>query len=450
MEVEARDPVAAAAFARTGADATAAYAEHLRQEDIAGLGTHSNAGMSQRLELEELASEAETTVERIRRLIDIGAIVAAADGGLTRGDVIRSRVVSAFEAEGFSLDQMEVAIRERAVALDSLHLFYPDPSPRTGRTYGEFIAEIGERGELVGSVLSAMGLSAPAADAPTREMEEELVRALIAGWSGVDPEFTLRAARIFGDAARRAAEGWVALFGEAISEPIESNFTTLDDVVTRLLKPAASLSDLSPRLLAWLLERHLERGMNDLNIGRIERRLQARGLMPTPADHPPAVAFVDVSGYTRLTVDRGDDFSARTSVRLGELAEMVMRRHGGRVVKLLGDGVLLVFDSPCVAVEAVAELTRLMVRAGLPAVHAGIHAGPIVERDGDVYGSTVNVAARIASHAPAGTILVSDNVVETCLEHRGRFEALGAVTIRGLVEPLPLNRLRPLAVSDGS
>ena len=128
MEVEARDPVAApvtgspaVAFARTGADATAAYAEQ------------SKAGMTQRLELEELASEAETTVERIRRLIAIGAIVAAADGSFTRGDVIRSRVVNAFEAEGFSLDQMEVAIRERAVALDSLHLFYPDPSPRTGR-----------------------------------------------------------------------------------------------------------------------------------------------------------------------------------------------------------------------------------------------------------------------------------------------------------------------------
>jgi class 3 adenylate cyclase len=281
-------------------------------------------------------------------------------------------------------------------------------------------------------------------------MEEELLRQLIDGWSGVDDEFTLRAARIFGDAARRAAEGWVALFGEAIAAPIEANFTTLDDVVERLLKPAASLSELSPRLLAWLLERHLERGMNDLNIGRIERRLQQRGLMPMPPEHPPAVAFVDVSGYTRLTVDRGDDFSARTSVRLAELADMVMRRHGGRVVKLLGDGVLLVFDSPCVAVDAVAELTRLMVRAGLPVAHAGIHAGPIVERDGDVFGSTVNVASRIANHAPAGTILVSEPVVETCFEHRDRFEPLGEVTIRGLVEPMQLCRLRPLAVGDGS
>jgi len=428
----------------------APYAENLRDEHVVGLATAANDGMGQRLELEELASESETTVERIQRLVRIGAIVPNEDGAFTRGDVIRSRVVAAFEAEGFSLDQMETAIRERAVALDSLHLFYPDPSPRTGRTFGEFIAEVGDRGELVASVLSAMGLSSPSLDAPTRVMEEKLVRELIDSWSGVDPEFTLRAARIFGDAARRAAEGWVALFGEAIAEPIEANFTTLDDVVTRLLKPAASLSDLSPRLLGWLLERHLERGMNDLNIGRIERRLQARGLMPTPTEHPPAVAFVDVSGYTRLTVARGDDFSARTSVRLGELAEMVMRRHDGRVVKLLGDGVLLVFDSPCVAVEAVAELSRLMVRAGLPAAHAGIHAGPIVERDGDVYGSTVNIASRIANHAPAGSILVSDSVVETCQQHRGRFEPLGAVPIRGLIDPMPLNRFRPLAVSDGS
>lgn len=429
--------------ARTGAAAAAAFDAAARVD--AGEGRGPDAGMYQRLDLAELAHEAETTQERIGRLIEIGAITPAADGSFTRGDVIRSRVVAAFEAEGFTLEQMAVAIRERAVALDSLHLFYPDPSPRTGRSFAEFTAEVGERGRLVPSVLSAMGLSAPTDDAPTRVLEEELVRALIDGWSGVDDEFTLRAARIFGDAARRAADGWVALFAEAISEPLEANFTTLDDVVERLLKPAASLAELSPRLLGWLLERHLERGMNDLNIARIERRLQQRGLIPMPIEHPPAVAFVDVTGYTRITVDRGDDFGARISVRLGELAEMVVRRHGGRVVKLLGDGVLLVFDSPCVAIEAVAELNRLMVRAGLPVAHAGIHAGPIVERDGDVYGSTVNVASRIADHAPAGAILVSEPVVEACREHRERFEPLGLVTVRGLVDPLQLCRWRPLA-----
>jgi class 3 adenylate cyclase len=276
-------------------------------------------------------------------------------------------------------------------------------------------------------------------------MEESLLRALIEGWSTVDEEYTLRAARIFGDAARRAAEGWVALFAEAISGPVEANFTTLEDVVPRLLKPAAVLSPLSPKLLAWLLERHLERTMNDLNINRIERRLEQRGLIPSRLAHPPAVAFVDVSGYTRLTVDRGDDYGARTSVRLAELAEAVVRRRGGRVVKLLGDGVLMLFASPCAAVEAVVELTRTMVKAGLPAAHAGIHTGPVVERDGDVFGTTVNVASRIANHAPAGSIFVSDPVAQACPDLTPMFEPLGEVAISGLVDPMTLCRWRPLA-----
>jgi adenylate cyclase len=398
-----------------------------------------------RLDVIALAGEAETTPERIDRLVEIGAITPAADGTFDRDDVIRARVVSAFEAEGFSLDQMETALREHAIDLRSTPLFYPDPSPRTGRTYGEFVGTLGDRGELVGSILGAMGLTAPAPESPTRGTEEALIGALVRGWSTVDEEYTLRAARIFGDAARRAAEGWVALFAEAISEPIEANFTTLEEVVPRLLEPAAILSPLSPKLLAWLMERHLERVMTDLNIWRIERRLEQRGLIPARQEHPPAVAFVDVSGYTRLTVDRGDEYGARTSVRLGELADAVVRRRGGRVVKLLGDGVLMLFETPCVAVEAVVELTRSMVKAGLPAAHAGIHAGSVVERDGDVFGSTVNIASRIANQAPAGTILVSQPVVLGCPELEERFEPLGNVAISGLVDPMMLCRWRPFA-----
>lgn len=276
-----------------------------------GRGASADAdGSAQRLDLDQLALEAETTGERIRRLVEIGAIRPAQDGSFTRGDVIRSRVVAAFEDEGFSLDQMATAIREREVDLQTLQHFYPDPSPRTGRTYGEFMAELGPRGALVAPALSAMGLSAPSGDAPTRILEETFLRTLIEGWSGVDEEYTLRAARIFGDAARRAAEGWVALFAEAISRPIEAQYASIDEVVPRLLTPAAGLSSLGPKLLAWLLDRHLQRSMNDLNIGRIEARLERRGLKPAQQAHPPAVAFVDVSDYTRLTAAGGDELGA--------------------------------------------------------------------------------------------------------------------------------------------
>jgi len=410
----------------------------------AGASAEANArptaGSGVRLDLDQLALEAETSPERIRQLVEIGAIRPGPDGSFQRGDVIRSRVVAAFEDEGFSLDQMATAIREREVDLQTLHLFYPDPSRRTGRTYREFIDELGSRGKLVGPALSAMGLSVPSPDAPTRVMEEAFLRMLLEGWAGVDDEYTLRAARIFGDAARRAAEGWVALFAEAISRPIEAKYASIDDVVPRLLTPAVGLSELGPKLLGWLLERHLERSMNDLNIARIEARMERRGLIPTQLPHPPAVAFVDVSDYTRLTAERGDQLAAVTAVRLGELAHTVARRRGGRVMKLLGDGVLLMFPSPCVGVEAVAELMGAMLAAGLPPAHAGVHAGPVVERDGDVYGTTVNVASRIAAHAAAGELLISDPVVRECPDLGARVERLGEVTLKGLDDAIWLCR----------
>lgn len=406
----------------------------------AGMDVDSRSDSDGRLDLQQLADEAETTPERVTQLVEIGAIVPGPDRRFGRGDVIRSRVVAAFEAEGFSLDQMATAIRERAVALESLDLFYPDPSPRTGRSFADFREGLGPRGNLVAPALSAMGLSAPSPDAPTRVAEETLLKTLIEAWSGVDDEYTLRAARIFGDAARRAAEGWVALFAEAISGPIEKQFHTIEEVVPRLLAPAADLADLGPKLLAWLLERHLERTMNDLNIGRIEARLERRGLILSRPAHPPAVAFVDVSGYTRLTAEGGDELGAQTAVRLGELAASVVGEHGGHVVKLLGDGVLPRFDSPCTGVTVAAELMSAMLGAGLPPAHAGVHAGSLVERDGDIYGTTVNAAARIANHAQPGVLLVSTFAVSQCPDLASHFEPLGEVTLKGLAEPISLCR----------
>src|SRR5215207_4401967 len=119
-----------------------------------------------RLDVETLAFEAETTIERLEELVAIGAIVPGEDGRYNRGDVIRSRVVGAFESEGFSLEQIGIAIRERALALGTLELFYPDPSARTGRSFGEYMDTLGERGDLLPSVLGAMGLSAPDRDEP--------------------------------------------------------------------------------------------------------------------------------------------------------------------------------------------------------------------------------------------------------------------------------------------
>ena len=95
----------------------------------------------------------------------------------------------------------------------------------------------------------------------------------------------------------------------------------------------------------------------------------------------------------------------------------------------------------------VRELMGSIAAAGLPPAHAGIAAGPIVVRDGDVYGHTVNLAARVAGHAGAGELLVA---ADDALERLGdglAFEDAGSAALKGIAEPV---RLLRVSVSDRS
>lgn len=397
-----------------------------------------------RLDIDALAAEADSSVERIERLEAIGAIRPGPDGLFSRGDVIRSRLLAAYEAGGVSLDHIALGIRERAITLEFVDLFYPDPSPLTGRTFGEFAATLGDRGALAARAAAAMGLPAPSPDTPTRAAEEAILRELILTWGEVDEAYTLRAARIFGDAVRRAAEGWVELFDEAIAQPAGTRAFRIEELVPTIVEPAVRVRRLADSLMRWLLERHLERKMNEINVEALGRELARRGVTPAAPAIPPAIAFVDVTDYSGLTAEHGDELAARTAVMLGELADDAVRATGGRVVKLLGDGVLLAFPDACTAVRTTLHLAAAMSAAGLPPAHAGVHAGPVIERDNDVYGATVITAARIGTVAAAGEILVSDAVRGECDGGIGfAFTPRGEVALKGIGAPISLFEVRP-------
>jgi class 3 adenylate cyclase len=396
-----------------------------------------------RLGLDAFVREAETTPEQVARLIEIGAILPV-DGTFGPGDVVRSRLLDAFVAAGIDLDHIAIGIRERAMTLEFVDLFYPAPSPRTGRSFADLAADIGERGELLGPALAAMGLPSPAPDAPTRVRDEAVLRSLVDAWSVAGPEVTIRAARTMGDSMRRAAEAWVALFDEAVSRPLNGRSPSFEELEQRVVAPATRINYAAHELIPWVFDRHLERTMTELDVEALERELATRGLVVAEPEHPPAIAFVDVSGYTRLTEEWGDDAAVRIVVRLGELAETAARSNDGRVVKLLGDGVLLAFEHSAGAVAASLDIETAMRAARLPPTHAGIHAGGLIVRDGDVYGATVNVAARVAGHADAGEVVVTDVVraeAEGAPAPTGvRFEPVGEATLKGVAAPVSLFR----------
>jgi adenylate cyclase len=85
--------------------------------------------------------------------------------------------------------------------------------------------------------------------------------------------------------------------------------------------------------------------------------------------------------------------------------------------------------------------------AGLPLAHIGVDAGPVIVQDGDYFGSTVNVASRIAGYARAGEVLASDRAVAAAgdLPDGVRAQSLGPVDLKGIAEPVPLQRIERLA-----
>lgn len=106
--------------------------------------------------------------------------------------------------------------------------------------------------------------------------------------------------------------------------------------------------------------------------------------------------------------------------------------YGGRPVKWLGDGVMFHFPGPEPGVVAGLDMVEGVVAAGLPPAHVGLHAGPVVLQDGDYYGQTVNMAARIADSARPGEVLVSQAVVDASSRSQVAFTDIGSVELKGV------------------
>jgi class 3 adenylate cyclase len=98
------------------------------------------------------------------------------------------------------------------------------------------------------------------------------------------------------------------------------------------------------------------------------------------------------------------------------------------------------FRDPAEAVVASLEMVERVPDAGLPTAHVGVSAGPIIQQDGDYYGRTVNLAARISARAAPSEVLVTAEVVEKASGGGVRFEDVGPVELKGFASPIALHR----------
>jgi class 3 adenylate cyclase len=154
------------------------------------------------------------------------------------------------------------------------------------------------------------------------------------------------------------------------------------------------------------------------------------------------MCFLDLVSYTRLTEERGDQAAAELAASLATLVDRSSRARGGAPVKWLGDGVMFHFLEPAGAVLSALAMVEELPVAGLPPAHVGVCAGPVVAQGSDFFGRTVNIAARVAAHASAGQVLVTQSVVDRAPSPSVKFVELREVQLKGLSGPVRVYEAR--------
>jgi len=160
------------------------------------------------------------------------------------------------------------------------------------------------------------------------------------------------------------------------------------------------------------------------------------------ASAPDSATFVfaDIAGYTALTEAHGDSDAAELAGSFcGEVSE-IARASGGELIKTIGDAVMVRHTDPAEAVRiGLAAAHDVMRGHGFPAVRVGMHHGPAVARGGDWFGSTVNLAARVAGVAGGGEVLVTEAVRDAATGLDGvEFESRGEHRMRNVTAVVPL------------
>lgn len=364
---------------------------------------------TEELSAEELAARSGVTAEQLRRLVELGIIAPMPQGRFRRSDIQRIRVVDALAEAGFVPEQLSELLTAGAYNLDWASVVYPEPTAQLTTTLEQAAAAIGLPQDLAARLFDAWELPRPQPGQALRADDDEILALTLPALEGFEGDETalLAAARQLGDSLRRLAESQVRLFHAHVEERLAAEDHPDHSWTDDLNQVAAVMMASLERTLVLLYRRHFEHYVLEVTVLRAEAALERAGLARRRPVRPPAIAFLDLTGYTKLTEERGDRAAAKLAGRLVEMVHEFAHRRGGRAVKLLGDGVMFHFPEPGQAVRCGLELVDRIPRVGLPQARVGLHSGPVVFQDGDYFGGTVNIAARITDYARPGEVLVT-------------------------------------------
>jgi adenylate cyclase len=377
-----------------------------------------------------LAGLAGTSEAEIGRMVDLGVLVPReGPAPFLARDLHKLRLATACERAGLPMDGIAAAIRAGRLSFAFLEAApYHRWAVPSDRTYRQVSTETGIPLDDLRGMLESMGFPPTSPDETMREDELEVVPVVRLGISSglLDPVWMARVGRAYTEGLRLAAQVENEAYLARFEEPVLRAGLGQRRAMELASELAAEFLPLVDRAVMGIYRRQQELVWTEHQVLNVEAALEEAGAVVRP-ERVPAMCFLDLAGYTRLTEERGDQ---------AVLVERSSRAYGGTPVKWLGDGVMLHFREPAGAVEAALGMAVQVPEAGLPPAHVGVAAGPVVVQGGDYFGRTVNLASRVAARADAGQVLVTATVAEAPSPDGVVYADLGTLQLKGFSAPV--------------
>jgi adenylate cyclase len=386
----------------------------------------------------EAARRAGIDVVDLDRMVELRILVPDEGDRFTAGDVRKAGLLASLKSGGLPLHAVATEIDNGSLSIDFLdNPAFDHFSALSSVTFAELGARTGVPVDLLIVIREAIGSAVPRPTDLVREIELGIVP-LIEGQlaSGYPPDTVERSLRTMGESVRRFALAEADDFRTHVIEPASSRPDA--DIAEAAVSAIERISAGADQAILAVYHAQQAHAWTANILDDFERSLSKAGVFDR-IDRPPAMCFLDLTGYTRFTAERGDKAAAELADTLRRLVQRTSVQHGGRPVKWLGDGVMFHFRDPGPAVVAALEMIDGIATAGLPPAHVGLHAGPVLFQDGDYYGQTVNVASRIADYARPGEVLVSQEVVDAAGDVAISFTPVGPVELKGVGGALALH-----------
>jgi adenylate cyclase len=347
----------------------------------------------------------------------------------------RERLLAQLADDGVTLEELKAAVAEDRLALLPVERVLGGlyTAAEVQRLTGAPADWMLRSRRLLG--LPEAGPDDPAFTGPDIEAARSIKLFLDAGMS---EDALVAITRVLGESMARLAATVAGGFVEAFLKPGDSE----DEVAERFAELAQQLTPALGPVLIAAFAAHLREsarrgilGRNELETGQIPDAVQV------------AVCFADLVGFTRLGGELEIEDLGTVAGRFAELAAEATAPPV-RLVKTIGDAALLVSPNPADLVSVALALVAAARDAELPALRAGIAFGTAVQRAGDLYGHSVNIASRVTGIARPGSVLCTEEVRDAA---RDRFDwsFAGRHRLKGIAEPMALYRAHPPAGAGG-